>query len=1541
MARFLPFRPLSLFLLFFLLFASSAHAATNMTSSALSTNPDALWVLGRSALVKRAAGDGQLLFNVDMAAAHALAVNPQTGSLWVFTLNDELQHRKPDGAVIWSLPSVLPLLTSLVGARLLPDVKDDSVWLVGLNEAVHVDASGIIVARVSTLLPIKAVALDTQRQQLWLATPLTVERVDADGTKLSRLRGLFPALVRALAYDPVNDRLWAATPQKLVAYAAVDGSQQLEVPVRHISHMLPDGAGNLWVASTSRLTYLDDNGHTRFSLSHPVVGLLQGMAANPSDHSVWLAGLHQLVKVQSDGSASAPIDVPFTQLPLASLGLFVDDLPPTLSITQPVNGALIASLRPPLTLKWSDQGSGVDASSLAFTDNQQSQPFACQATDDGANCAPVSDLPQGVNNLVVTVKDKAGNTSAEAKAWWRVDTIAPEINFTGMLQPGFITNQIHALLTGTLNESGNVSVNGTQVASHAQQFSAPVTLTEGSNHINVSATDLAGNTRTLTVSGTLDTQPPAMPITTRVSVQMKGDEAVLTGKVGAVEAGTTVIITNNRTGQSVSVQADANGAFTASLAAQAGDTFSVQAGDVAGNHSDPVQVRAGDIPPDPATVAPPLPSTGTPPFVDRISFLYSGFYPIQKDVAPGTIVAKRAAVLAGKVMDTSGNPLPGVKVTVLNHPEFGYTHSQASGNFDMAVNGGGQLTLVFTQDGYLPVQRHVQAPWQGWAHAKDVAMTKLSSKVNAINLTNTIQPFQVAQGEVIEDSDGTRQATLLFPAGETATISLADGSTQVLSQIHLRVTEFTVGEHGPAAMPGPLPATTAYTYAVNFTIDEASEAVEKNGSSVTFSQPVPVYVNNFLDFPVGEAVPVGYYDPDKSAWVPYPNGRIVKLLSIVNGQAQLDVTGAGTPATPEQLAELGITSHELTQLTTLYQPGDSLWRFAVTHFSNWDCNWPFGPPTGASGPNVPPPPDFLGQKGDSDEHNNCKGCDIDAQEQSMGESIPVAGTPFSLHYNSARAAGAQSNRIDIPLTGDSVPTGANGIRLLTGVKLQVDIAGRHFVKIFSSDPNQSYTFVWDGKDALGRPVLGRALATITVSYQYPCIYFASSGSGNGFGQYGNQAIPIGTRSRCQGFEFPRKSQAMVSSPVDIDSTAAHWSLSVDHLLEKFSNYLLLGTGKFRLLSAPVIQNFASGVFSEPAGMAIGADGSMYVADWWSGHLNKITPDGVISRVQGVVALDVAIGPQGNLFTAGTDYRVRKISPDGVVTVFAGTGEHGFAGDGGLATQAALGNPRAIAVGADGSVYLNVVTSSGEGRGVIRKVSPDGIIETIVGGGDQRSISDDMLATDLHSTLYVNSLTVGPKGNLYFSSSADSRVVRLTQNGYLKIVAGMGQPGYGGDGGLAKSARLQSPRGLAFAPDGNLYIADTGNHRIRRVAPSGIITTAAGTGVFGDDGDGGAAIKASLGGPWGVVVSPEGSIYFSDYQYRRVRKIASLSIYQTSDGYIAVSSKDGTRRFVFDTNGNIIRTENATTGAIIYAFQRNVDGQLLLVTLPWASVTDSN
>ena len=340
--------------------------------------------------------------------------------------------------------------------------------------------------------------------------------------------------------------------------------------------------------------------------------------------------------------------------------------------------------------------------------------------------------------------------------------------------------------------------------------------------------------------------------------------------------------------------------------------------------------------PPPDLVAPPLdPSVPTSVF-DATSFLYTGPGAVQIGVAPGTIEEDRVAVLRGKVLAPDGQPRAGVGITVLGHPEFGRTQSRADGMFDLAVNGGGMLTVQYSKSGLIPAQRQVEAPWEDFATLPEVVLVPYDGQVTTIDPASS-EPTQVARGSAVTDDSGTRQATLVFDQGTTATMTMPDGSSQPLSSLDVRATELTVGDRGPESMPGDLPSTSAYTYAAEFSVDAA---VAAGATDVQFSKPVVFYVENFLGFPVGTDVPMGYYDRAQSAWVPSDDGRVIAIVGETGGMADVDVNGDGAADDAATVGSLGMDDAERARLAGLYEPGQSLWRTPVTHFSPWDCNWP-------------------------------------------------------------------------------------------------------------------------------------------------------------------------------------------------------------------------------------------------------------------------------------------------------------------------------------------------------------------------------------------------------------------------------------------------------------------------------------------------------------------------------------------------------------------------------------------------------------------------
>jgi uncharacterized protein (TIGR03437 family) len=279
---------------------------------------------------------------------------------------------------------------------------------------------------------------------------------------------------------------------------------------------------------------------------------------------------------------------------------------------------------------------------------------------------------------------------------------------------------------------------------------------------------------------------------------------------------------------------------------------------------------------------------------------------------------------------------------------------------------------------------------------------------------------------------------------------------------------------------------------------------------------------------------------------------------------------------------------------------------------------------------------------------------------------------------------------------------------------------------------------------------------------------------------------------------------------------------------------------------------------------------------------------------------------GNLYFADTfNSRIRKVDKNGIITTFAGTGDFGFSGDGGVATKALVNRPYGVAFDQAGNLYIADTYND-----LIRKVTASsGLISTI--GGFMEGFGGDGAPASTASFDTPTAVVFDAAGNLYIADTLNNRVREVTTDGNIHTIAGDGNAADFGDGGPATSASLNRPTGLALDGAGNLYIADSASHRIRKVTPDGTITTIAGNGNAGFQGDGGPATQASLFYPKGMVVDvSSGNLYIADYLNSRIRVV-------TPDGNINTVAGNG----AFDYYGD---GGPATSAALKFPWSLTVD-----------------
>jgi hypothetical protein len=249
---------------------------------------------------------------------------------------------------------------------------------------------------------------------------------------------------------------------------------------------------------------------------------------------------------------------------------------------------------------------------------------------------------------------------------------------------------------------------------------------------------------------------------------------------------------------------------------------------------------------------------------------------------------------------------------------------------------------------------------------------------------------------------------------------------------------------------------------------------------------------------------------------------------------------------------------------------------------------------------------------------------------------------------------------------------------------------------------------------------------------------------------------------------------------------------------------------------------------------------------------------------------------GNTFVSDSN-RIRKIDGSGIITTVAGNGLLGYSGDGGIATLAQINLPRGLAVDLSGNLYI-----ADNGNHCIRKVNTSGIITTIAGDGNPGFSGDGGLATS--AQLYSpNDIDVDALGNVYIVDFMNHKLRKINTLGIINTIAGTGVGGFSGDGGNALSAQLNGPCAIALDTSKNIYISDYINNRIRKIDKFGIISTIAGTGVGGFSGDGGNAMFAKIASVSGIAVDLLGNIYTTEIYNQRIRKISTSGIINTISG----------------------------------------------------------
>ena len=938
------------------------------------------------------------------------------------------------------------------------------------------------------------------------------------------------------------------------------------------------------------------------------------------------------------------------------------------------------------------------------------------------------------------------------------------------------------------------------------------------------------------------------------------------------------------------------------------------------------------LPVEPSTVATLLPESGMLPFAESTAFLYQGSNPIQTGVAPNAIELHRATVVRGQVLNLDKTPIAGVTISVLGHPEYGTTKTRADGWFDMAANGGDVLIVEYRKPGYLPVQRKVRAPWREFWVTSDVVMTPFDAQY--ANIQAGSAQSQLYWGNAISDGRGDRRTALYFPPGTTAQAVLANGSKTALTDMTVRVSEYTVGSTGEAAMPGELPRTVGYTWASNYSVDQA-EAL--GAVSVEFSKPVISYTSNFIGTPVGTAMPAGWYDFTAAAWKADNNGRVIKVLSIDGDKAVLQVTEDPRAATSAELTALGITEDELRQLASLFPAQTELWRTPLAHFTPWDCNVPYGPPSDAEPPPwtdpIPPYPDPE-QCGPNMCCDTGEGSDIFFQEMAVGQRIALPGTSYSLYYKSS-ATGQSKKPYKVKVTGAKpLP------QSLRRADVVNQIAGRKTsISLYAGTPaDTEVQYSWDGKDAYGRDVPSGATAVTDVSYIYPAVRYVredltavfdrllsvSPGlqrSYLGVGGFAPDEIKLNT-SMVQFVPAPRK------NPAFAQVNAGSWGIDGLRFFDASNAMIYNGDGSVtRHTQLPA--TFVADVKDQ--------------TDYGSNGIYVIRSSLVDGR-GAVVYADRNLNQIKSIQLYGPD--------KGKVEILVGPGSKTTRTKSGAYKETPIGLVGAIAMGNDGSLFF-----MDEANLVLKQLKPDGTSAVVAGNGSPlANIADGAVASQ--TPLEVRSMVALDDGHLVAVTSQSGLVSISPAGRIFNVPIPGGWPAskitqsHQGDVWVTISTGLyrleangtltevfKGPVGQIYPGNQSDVFVGGSSGAIDRISRSGEISriSSGSSELFGSSYGWGSEATAVVNG-----VAPDGRFIVTKRPVRWDNEIQfgklDSGMNHVGDPVFLIGTSDGQAAEEFDKNGLPIRMRSGFGGQTLSTYVHDAQGRISTVTDSHGNVT---
>jgi len=901
-----------------------------------------------------------------------------------------------------------------------------------------------------------------------------------------------------------------------------------------------------------------------------------------------------------------------------------------------------------------------------------------------------------------------------------------------------------------------------------------------------------------------------------------------------------------------------------------------------------------------------------------------------------------------------------------NRPEFGRTYTRKDGAYDLAIDGNQYLHLRVSKAGFIPVDRSIHSKIFLAGGVQDIILLPMQESANKVEFGRPI----LVSGDLVSDDSGARRTSVFFPENTQAKLEFSNGASEEIKTISLRIDEVTRGQEGRASMMADLPARTLYTYAAEFSVDEA---IAKNAEKIVFVDPVFVYIDNFLGFEPGSIVPSGFYDRGRLAWEPMPNGIVLKVENISEGLAQLR---AGNSPLPD------ISNDEKKAIATRFAKGDTFWRIPTKHFSPYDMNWGSIFPPGTN-----PPP--LGGEGHAP---NCQmgqeaGSIIGCPTQTLAEGVPLNGTPFVLSYRTSRSEGYKAI-LDIPVKPVDPSQG-----VVLAAKIRATISGKKYEKIFEESTTIPYatSFIWDGKDQFGRKVQGAVNAEIEVSLAYNAPYLVGSSGGGGLNEDEDPFPPSfdtllspeeGVQvelSRGRVIVRRRYTKRITAGTLDVGSEGlGGWTLNVHHRYDPIGRAVYYGHGADQFARSDRKIEIVAGASTDNLDLAFESppDGALArELNYWGG-LNPFAVD----RDGTLLVIDQqtirSIDPFTNMISTRVGKNFDYTSSDCLAGIKCDTWEKDE-GDGKAIEEVRFLNIENLKIGRDGRLY--VLSSSH-----LWRMENDGTASIILNAAENglSDFGDGAFAKTISTD--VKYFDIADQGTAFFVDGKN-QIFKIATDGRLRFVAGTSRDKCDATPcqGAAKNAFFNNIRDIAVSDIGDLYIVEDvysdDTTYIRKIGNDGMLSTYAGplpadkidvgpagevyismqntpktsgagivqvlpngelkarVGLLGES-DQGNMLGGFLGKPaidhessiravapgMSFDIAPDGTPFYG-LPAQIFKAVELLPGYTGTE--IEIPSTDGNQIYVFSKNGQHLNTHDANTGSIVWTFEYDQENRL--------------